>query len=139
VLSATEEGGEKSMTTLYIKRGRRYHPISEYDPEAMDALPIGAHMVIVEPGVKQLHYHVDPDRAGLLAALQEHEAELIQAITQASEKKVATWGTSSRERRAVKAYRDIMQDTHMLVISRPAAASILDGLKNALMQEGIKK
>jgi oxalate decarboxylase/phosphoglucose isomerase-like protein (cupin superfamily) len=126
------------MTTLYVKRGRRYHPISEYDPEAMDALPIGAHMVIVEPGVKQLHYHVDPDRAGLLAALQEHEAELIQAITQASEKKVATWGTSSRERRAVNAYRGIMGDAHMMVISRPAAATILDGLKKALMQEAQK-
>jgi hypothetical protein len=118
-------------TTLYTKRGRRYYPVAEYDPEAIDMLPNGSHLVTVSPGNRIITYQVDPDHAGLLAALQEHEAELLQAIAQASEKQVATWGTSSRERRAVKAYRDIMGD-HMLVISRPAAATILDGLKRAL-------
>ena len=124
------------MTTLYVKRGRRYHPVGEYKPEVIDMLPYGSHLVEVSPGKRIITYQINPDRAGLLVALQEHEADLIQAITQASEKKVTQWGASSRERRAVKAYRDIMGD-HMMVISRPAAASILHGLKQALMHEDI--
>jgi len=68
------------MTTLYTKRGRRYYPVAEYDPEAIDMLPNGSHLVTVSPGNRIITYQVDPDHAGLLAALQAHEKTLMTAV-----------------------------------------------------------
>lgn len=54
------------MTTLYVKRGRRYYPVSERDE--YESFPQGAHLVICEPGSRLTRFNVNPDRAGLLAA-----------------------------------------------------------------------
>jgi hypothetical protein len=124
------------MTILYTKRGRRYYPVGEYSPEAMDMLPNGSHLVTVSPGNRIITYQVDPDHAGLLAALQEHENTLIAAIQNASEKRIMQIErrtTTAKERRAIKAYRDIMGPDAMMVIARPSAWHILDGLRRELM------
>jgi len=41
--------------------------------------------------------------------------------------------TTEKERRAIKAYRDIMGPDAMMVIARPSAWHILDGLRRELM------
>ena len=38
------------MSTLYEKRGRRYHPV--HDTAAMDGLGNGAWLVVVEDGMR---------------------------------------------------------------------------------------
>lgn len=121
------------MSTLYVKRGRRYHPVGEYDNEALDMLPYGSHLVAVFPGKRIVTYQVNPDHAGLLTALQEHEKTLVSAIQTASARHIEHRSGSARERRAIKAYQDIMGPDGMLIIARPAALNVLDGLKKAIV------
>ena len=36
--------------TFYIKRGRRYVPVREYDAMLQNALPHGSYVTVVKPG-----------------------------------------------------------------------------------------
>jgi len=121
------------MSTLYVKRGRRYHPVGEYDNEAVDMLPYGSHLVAVFPGKRIVTYQVNPDHAGLLTAIQQHEKTLVNAIKAASSLRIENRSGNPKERRAIKAYQDIMGPEGMLVITRPAALNVLDGLKRAIV------
>ena len=56
------------MTTLYEKRGRRYHPVRE--EMHYNSFPSGAHLVIVNPGQKSVRYSIAPDHAALLVAAE---------------------------------------------------------------------
>ena len=56
------------MTTFYRKVGRRYQPVEEYDPELMDALPEGDHLISVRVGLTSRRFDVDPALAPMIAA-----------------------------------------------------------------------
>ena len=73
------------MTTFYKKVGRRYRPVSEYDPEVMDALPEGDHLISVRPGMCSRRYRVDPDLAAMVAAGLYAEDAMSRAIYNAME------------------------------------------------------
>ena len=70
---------------FYKKVGRRYVPISEYDPALMEAMPKGSHLVVVHPGGQSTRYNVDPNYASLIAASRVAEDALSDAIRKASE------------------------------------------------------
>lgn len=122
------------MTTLYAKHGRRYHPVAEYDPQVIDALPEGSHLVIVKPGHRTIFYQVDPDAAGLLAVLNKHENQLVTAIQKASSMQMESRLLTRREKKAIEAYRYHMGPDAMLTITLPSAMSILDGLRQAIVE-----
>jgi hypothetical protein len=73
------------MTTFYRKVGRRYQPVEEYDPELMDALPEGDHLISVRPGLTSCRYAVDPALAHLIAAGVYAEDAISRAIYKAME------------------------------------------------------
>jgi hypothetical protein len=54
--------------TFYVKEGRNYVPVREYDNELMDAYQRGTHIVVSEPGHKLTRYNIDPELAPLIAA-----------------------------------------------------------------------
>ena len=70
---------------FYKKVGRRYVPVSEYDPALMEAMPKGSHLVVVYPGGQSTRYNVDPNYASLIAAGRVAEDALSDAIRKASE------------------------------------------------------
>lgn len=70
-----------SETTLYEKRGRRYYPVSEFF--ALDALPAGAHLVTIRPGLKTVQCSINPDHAALIAASGPAMDAMRAAIQQA--------------------------------------------------------
>jgi hypothetical protein len=70
--------------TYYVKRGRRYVPISYYDSNLADAVPAGSHLITVRPGSKSTRCHIEPDLAPLIAASLYAEDALISAILEAS-------------------------------------------------------
>lgn len=70
---------------FYKKVGRRYVPVSEYDPALMDAMPKGSHLVIVYPGGQSTRYNVDPNHAAMIAAGRVAEDAMSEAIRKASE------------------------------------------------------
>lgn len=70
---------------FYEKRGRRYYPVSEYDSGLVDALPRGAHLILVYPGGRSTRYNVDPNRAAMIAAGRVAEDAISNAIMRAQE------------------------------------------------------
>lgn len=70
---------------FYKKVGRRYVPVSEYDPALMEAMPKGSHLVVVHLGGQSTRYNVDPNYASLIAAGRVAEDALSDAIRKASE------------------------------------------------------
>jgi len=128
-----QRGGEAELTTIYKKIGRRYHPIGEYDREALDMLPYGSHLVTVSPGVKSVRYRVDPDHAAVLAVLQEHRDELVKVVAQAGQKRSFNLLTE-REKRAYKAWHSIMGE-ELLLLEVPSAFEVVDALEKAILEK----
>lgn len=70
---------------FYVKQGRRYVPVREYDQQLMDALPYGDHLVSVYPGGQSGRYHIQPHLAPALAAARYAEDAMTRAVIEASE------------------------------------------------------
>ena len=69
----------------YEKRGRRYHPVAEYDNDLLDSFPRGNHLVMCYPGGSSRRFNVEPNYAAMIAAGRVAEDALSEAIRKASE------------------------------------------------------
>jgi len=69
----------------YIKEGRKYVPVSEYDSDLLNSFPKGTHIVISYPGGKSTRYNIDPAYAPMIAAGRVAEDAICRAISKASE------------------------------------------------------
>jgi hypothetical protein len=74
-----------AMTTFYIKEGKRYKAVSEYDSEHMSALPYGSHLIVVQQGLTNYRYYVEPALAPMIAAGEFAKQDMATAIVKASE------------------------------------------------------
>jgi hypothetical protein len=71
----------------YIKKGRRYVPVAEYDSDLLDSFPKGNHLVMCYPGGSSRRFNVDPALAPMIAAGRVAEDAICSAISKASELK----------------------------------------------------
>lgn len=62
--------------TFYVKEGRRYRAVREWDDHLMSALPVGDHLISVRPGNTSTLCGVVADHAAVLAALHDLEDDL---------------------------------------------------------------
>lgn len=69
----------------YIKEGRKYVPVSEYDSDLVDSFSKGTHLVMVYPGGSSRRYNVDPNHAAMIAAGRVAEDKISEVIHKASE------------------------------------------------------
>jgi hypothetical protein len=69
----------------YIKEGRKYVPVAEYDSDLVDSFHKGTHLVMVYPGGSSRRYHVDPNYAAMIAAGRIAEDAVSKVIMEASE------------------------------------------------------
>jgi hypothetical protein len=69
----------------YVKEGRRYKPVAEYDNDLMDSFHKGNHLVMVYPGGTSRRFNIDPALAPMIAAGRVAEDAICQAISKASE------------------------------------------------------
>jgi hypothetical protein len=121
---------------IYKKQGRRYVQIGAYDPLVYDAMPQGAHLVIVDKGWTSTRRSIDPDRAGLLSALKLHEDVVTKSVRKATEIKMAQRRgdkLTPRELKAFAAYRAVMGEDEMLMLNGPAVTDVVRALEDALM------
>ena len=112
--------------TLYEKRGRRYYPVS--DVYAYDGLGNGAWLVVVEQGYTSIRRLVSPDHAALEAALVPARERMERLIIEKSAQRPFRSLLTPKERRAMKAYCDVMGPDAMLVLVKPCAAEIVDAV-----------
>jgi hypothetical protein len=71
----------------YIKQGRRYVPVNEYDDDLMMSFPKGTHIVMCYPGGQSTRYGIDPAYAPMIAAGRLAEDAICAAIYKESEAK----------------------------------------------------
>lgn len=69
----------------YVKEGRRYKPVAEYDSDLVDSFHKGTHLVMVYPGGSSRRYNIDPNYAAMIAAGRFAEDAISAAITKQSE------------------------------------------------------
>lgn len=70
---------------FYKKVGRRYVPVSEYDPVMLDGFPKGTHLVMCYPGGESRRFDINPNYAALIAAGRVAEDAMVKAIVKATE------------------------------------------------------
>jgi hypothetical protein len=68
----------------YIKEGRRYVPVSEYDSDLLDAFPKGNHLVMSYPGGTSRRFNIDPAYAPMIAAGRVAEDAISKTIMEKS-------------------------------------------------------
>jgi hypothetical protein len=71
----------------YVKEGRRYKPVAEYDSDLMDSFHKGNHLVMVYPGGTSRRFNIDPAMAPMIAAGRVAEDAMCTAMIKASELK----------------------------------------------------
>ena len=71
----------------YVKEGRRYKPVAEYDNDLMDSFHKGNHLVMVYPGGTSRRFNIDPNYAGMIAAGRVAEDAMCKAMMDSSELK----------------------------------------------------
>ena len=72
-------------TIFYIKEGRRYKPVYEYDQTLMDSFPKGTHLVQCYPGGQSRRFNIDPAYAPMIAAGRVAEDVISKALMKASD------------------------------------------------------
>jgi hypothetical protein len=122
---------------FYEKVGRRYKPVYEYDQTLMDAMPKGAHLVMVYPGGKSTRYNVDVEYAPLIAAGRVAEDAVCRAITQAQELRPQKQPITEHQRKLWKELADSFRNDDYPLI-RPAARDGAEAAVQALISEAEK-
>ena len=69
----------------YIKEGRRYVPVAEYDSDLLDSFPKGTHLVMCYPGGSSRRFNIDPNYAAMIAAGRVAEDAICSAMIKADE------------------------------------------------------
>jgi hypothetical protein len=84
----------------YVKEGRRYKPVAEYDNDLLDSFPKGNHLVMVYPGGTSRRFNVDPAMAPMIAAGRVAEDAMCRAMMDASELKPQQTPLTEGQRKA---------------------------------------
>jgi hypothetical protein len=74
-----------SNTVYYKKVGRRYVPVAEYDGDLLSSLPYGAHLVLVQQGMRSTIHNIEPAHAPVIAVMKILRDRLVQEAVKASE------------------------------------------------------
>ena len=90
----------------YVKEGRRYVPVAEYDNDLLDSFPEGAHLVMCYPGGSSRRYRINPNHAAMIAAGRVAEDAICRVLRDAGEARPkerpirqATYSMARNERR----------------------------------------
>lgn len=86
--------------TFYIKEGKKYVPVYEYDSDLMNAFPKGTHIVISYPGGQSTRYNIDPNYAAMIAAGRVAEDAICAAMYKESEARPKERPVTERQRAA---------------------------------------
>jgi len=120
-------------TTYYIKRGRRYIPVSEYDYGLTSALPEGSHLITVTPGFKTTVFNVDPANREVLAVIEKHKNELCRILLKASEMRPML-PLNPKQRDAWAALQKAL-GSRVATLSVDSANDIINAFTNAIQKE----
>lgn len=84
----------------YVKEGRKYVPVAEYDSDLMSSFPKGTHIVMCYPGGQSTRYGINPAYAPMIAAGRYAEDAICTAIHKHSEAKPKERPVTERQLKA---------------------------------------
>ena len=94
----------------YVKEGRKYVPVAEYDQDLMDSFHKGNHLVMVYPGGTTRRFNIEPALAPMIAAGRYAEDAVCKAMMKASELKPHRTPITESQQRAWLALADAFGD-----------------------------
>ena len=123
------------MKLFYEKVGKRYKPVYQYDDDLMSAFPKGAHLVVVQPGLKTVKFNVAPAYASVVAAIMLHRETLVDVLRKASEARPSNRVLTKREQKALAAWYAVAGKDSLMTLEIPSASDVIDALSDAMMKE----
>ena len=75
-------------------------PVSHYDSNVMESLPYGAHLIRVAPGRSATRYHIDPDNAAVIAALEYARDAIVVELVENSYAKLSHTPVTAMQKEA---------------------------------------
>jgi hypothetical protein len=91
---------QRMKKIYYVKEGRKYVPVAEYDQDLMDSFHKGNHLVMVYPGGTSRRFNVEPALAPMIAAGRYAEDAVTKAMIKASELKPQRTPLTEGQRKA---------------------------------------
>ena len=115
---------------IYQKHGRRYKQVGQY--LEFDCFSNGAHLLVVNKGSTSYLHNVEPDKAGVLAAMKIAKDAMLQAFMEASDLRPANPPVTITEEQ--RRLLDELKATgfNESVWIRESAQGIIDAGMNAL-------
>jgi hypothetical protein len=94
----------------YVKEGRKYVPVAEYDSDLMDSFHKGNHLVMCYPGGTSRRFNIEPALAPMIAAGRVAEDAVCSAMMKASELKPTRTPITPAQQKAWRALADAFGD-----------------------------
>ena len=118
--------------TYYIKVGKRYKPVREYDSQLMDSFPEGCHLVVSFPGNTSYRYNIKPDTAALEGAFRvaAENGEIADEIRKVCEAKPREpWGEKQKA-----AFKKFQRESglDMVYLEYPSIQDIIEAMRRAI-------
>jgi roadblock/LC7 domain-containing protein len=121
----------------YIKEGRKYIPVAEYDSDLMDSFPKGNHLVQCYPGGSSRRFNVDAKLAPMIAAGRFAEDAISKEIMRASDLRPKRAPLTEGQRAAwQKLVEEFGPDAKTL--EWPSAREVAEAGVNAMIAEAEK-
>jgi hypothetical protein len=118
----------------YVKQGRRYVPVAEYDNDLMDSFHKGNHLVMVYPGGTSRRFNIEPALAPMIAAGRYAEDVMCRAIMDASELRPARTPITPAQQRAWKKLAKEMGD-ELCILNGASVRDIAEAGVQAMQAE----
>lgn len=122
---------------FYEKVGEKYVPVKERDPDLMDALPHGHHLIYCRPGLESRKYNIDPNYAALIAASKIAEEVIVKAILRASELRPVAEPYTKEEIKAWEKFRKVSGD-NLSILRGSCIQECVDAGIKAMIHEAHK-
>lgn len=121
----------------YVKDGRRYRPVAEYDDDLMSSFPKGAHIVICYPGGQSRRYGIDPAYGPMIAAGRVAEDAIRKAIYDMSEAKPKKRPITPRQKKAWEEMKRAFGD-ELFSLTFSSTSDLAEAGVNAMIAEADK-
>jgi hypothetical protein len=126
------------METYYVKRGRKYQPVSQYESGLLESLSSGTYLVNVKLGCRSVRHTVDSklDLALLATAhsLRDHLSTKLMTAQEAQPSRPLS-------PRAQELWRQLQEESgdQRFMIQYPSAAQVVDEFMLELTEQTQKK
>lgn len=118
--------------TLYKKIGKRYHPV--HDTEAMNGLGNGAHLIIIQDGLKMRRDSIEPNIDALKAAALLKREKIVDIIQKASESRPASRPMTEKQKLAYENFKKEIGDDRMYYFEYPSLNEMAEKILAAILE-----